>query len=195
MVRQTSVLEMSKPLETSGEFSGYKTKDGHIDLENSRYPTRIRRGDRVSAHDNEIAGVLPTVVWQMKVVLKDGEGNEFVGDARKTRGRTTFIHSNNLLPDFLQSVRVIGRPEPTSAEKAADELLLFLLQGKATLRMSSFIRDVWFPPKLGHKRPTVNETPTLFAFPGLNESQAKAATGMILSSPELLVVHGKLPFV
>jgi len=131
----------------------------------------------------------------MKVILIDGEGNEFVGDARKARGRTTMIHSNNQLPDSLRSIRVIGRPEPTSAEKAADELLLFLLQGKATLRKSLFIYEIWFPPMLRHRRTSVDENPKLFAFPGLNESQANAATAMITSSPELVVVHGKFPSV
>jgi len=195
MVRQISVLEMSRPVEAAGEYSGYKSTGGHIDLENSRYPTRIRRGDRVSVRDNEFPRVLPEDVWQMKVVLRDGEGNEFVGDARHAKGKTTNIHLENRIPDSFQSIRVIGRPDSTNAEKAADEMLLFLLQGKATLRESSFIRDLWFPvPWRGKSRDQepANELPV---FQDLNESQAKAARAMVSSSPKLVVVHGEYPFV
>ena len=130
----------------------------------------------------------------MKVVLKDEEGNEYMGDARKAKGKTTNILLKNQSPDSLQSIRVIGPSESTSAEKAADELLLLLLQGKATLRESLFIRDLWFPePRRGrslHQEPT-DELPV---FQGLNESQAKAARAMVSLSPELIVVHGEYPF-
>jgi len=196
MVRQTSVLEMSRPLETLGEYSGYKTEDGHIALDNSRYSTRIRRGARVSDHNNDIIRVSPEIAWKMKVVLIDGEGNEFVGHAREARGRTTIIHLNgNQFPDSLRSIRVISRPEPTSAEKAADELLLFLLQGKATLRESLFIRDLWFPKSWRRRSPHQEPSDKLPAFQDLNESQAKAARAMVSLLPELVVVHGEYPFV
>ena len=135
----------------------------------------------------------------MKVVLKNGEGKKSVGDARKAKGKTTNIHLKNQLPGSLQSVRVIGRPEPTNAEKAADELLLFLLQGKATLRESLFVRDLWFPEsrRRRSKGKSLHQEPAhkLPVFQELNESQAKAARAMVSSSPELVVVHGEYPFV
>ena len=138
--------------------------------------------------------VSPEVVWQIKVVMKDKEGNEFVGDARKAQGKTTNIHLKNQFPNSrLQSVRVIGRPEPTNAEKAADELLLFLLQGKATLRESLFIRDLWFPESQRRRPPHHGPADDSPVSQGLNESQAKAARAMISSSPELVVVHGEYP--
>ena len=179
---------MSSPLETPGEYSSYEKKGGHIDLENSRYRTRIRRGAQVSVHDNKITRVSLAVVWPMKVIVTDQEGTEFVGDARKAKGKTTNIRSKNQLPDSFQSIRVIGPPEPTSAEKAADELLLFLLQGKATLRESSFIRDLWFPESWRGSSPHQNNFPV---FQDLNESQAKAARAIISLSPKLVVVHGE----
>jgi len=195
MVRQTCVLEMSRPLVAPGEYNGYETKKGRIDLENARYRTRIRRGAHVSVNDNKFTSVSPEVVREMKVVLVDEEGKEFVGDARKAKGRTTKIHVKNQLPDSLQSIRVIGRPEPTSSEKAADELLLLLLQGKATLRESLFIRDLWFPGSPRGGSPHQEPADELPVFQGLNESQAKAARAMISSSPKFVVVHGEYPFV
>ena len=193
MVRQTTVLEMSRPLETKGEYSRYDsdTKKGRINLENSRYPTRIRRGDQVSAHD-EITRVSPKVVWQMKVILRDNEGNGFAGYALRAKGKTTKIRLKNQLPSSLQSIRVIGHPEPTNAEKSADEMLLFLLQGKATLRESLFIRNLWFPGRRSRHQEPADELPI---FQDLNESQAKAARAIISSSPELVIVHGEYPFV
>ena len=194
MVRQTSALEMSRPSETQGEFSTYEITDGHIDLENSRYPTRIRRGARVSAYDDELTCV-SSAVWQMQVVLTNQEGTEFVGDARKAKGKTTNIRLKDQLPNSLQFIRVISPPEPTSAEKAADELLLFLLQGKATLRESSFIRDLWFSESQRGISPHQDSADKFPAFQDLNESQAKAARAMVSSSPRLVVVHGEYPFV
>ena len=193
---------MNRPLETRGEYTRYETRDSRIDLQNSRYTTRIRGSDRVSVHDEEIP--LPShqkAAWliELKVVLTGGEENEFVGDTRDAQGRTTSIHLKNRLPDSLHSIHVVGQPEPISTEKATDELLLFLLQGKATLRESIFIRDIWFSAesqrrKFRHEEPA-DKVPTREVFIDLNESQAKADIAMILSPPELLVVQGEPRFV
>lgn len=121
--------------------------------------------------------------------MTNESGVEFIGEARGSTGKTTNIRfKGKALSGTLQSVRVVGRTELTNPEKARDEFILLILQGKATLRHSTFIRKLWFPSRrdrIGNKG-----IPSILEFPGLNTSQSKAAYAMISTSP-LVIVHGK----
>lgn len=120
--------------------------------------------------------------------MMNEHGDEFIGSARGAKGKTTNIRfTGKTLSGALQSVRVIGRQELTNPEKARDQLILDILQGKTTLRNSLFIRKLWFPSsrdRLASLAPYQE-----LSFPGLNASQVKVASAMI-SPSALVVVHG-----
>lgn len=73
-------------------------------------------------------------------------GEEFAGRATGAAGRTTDVRFNGAsFKGELCAVRVVGREEATSADKARDVLLLVVLRGQAWLAESAFIRYLWFP--------------------------------------------------
>ncbi|KAF8064440.1 P-loop containing nucleoside triphosphate hydrolase protein [Lyophyllum atratum] len=158
MVRQTHVLEDAMPKETPSEFNRFKvTHDGMLELQNARYKTRVRSS-------------------RQTVIMTNESGHEFTGEARGAKGRTTNIRfTGQALSGTLQKVRVVGRPELTNSEKAREELLLLLLQGKASLHRP-FIRKLWFPSR---KDRLPAEDVELIDIPGLNPSQERVASRMI----------------
>ena len=124
----------------------------------------------------------------MHVVMMNDVGKEFTGRAGRARGMTTNIHfKGRQLAGKLSSVHLIGRQDLTNAERAHEEMLLLLLQGKASLRSSSFIRKLWFPAKADRK--ATNAPKTIAEFSALNPSQKQVVSAMISSMP-LVIVHG-----
>lgn len=108
-------------------------------------------------------------------------------------GKTTTIKfAHQSFSGIVQNVRVIGRQELTYSEKARDEFLLHVLQGKKTLRNSTFIRKLWFPPHRKHRsgNRTENFAPPKLNLPNLNPSQVEAVSAMISKEP-LIIVHGE----
>ena len=83
----------------------------------------------------------------MRVVMTDIHGREYIGSAHAVKGKQTTIRMNDNRRDIgvLSTIRVLGREEPTNAEKAHDELLFLLLTGQKNLRTSPFVRTIWFP--------------------------------------------------
>ncbi|KAF5376648.1 hypothetical protein D9615_007819 [Tricholomella constricta] len=170
LIRQTYVLEDARPKETPSEFNNFKvTHDGMLELQNARYKTRIRNSRQV-------------------VIMTNDSGHEFSGQAHGAKGRTTNIRfTGQALSGTLQKVRVVGRQELTNPEKARDELLLLVLQGKASLRVY-FIQRLWFPT--GRYRPSFDDVGDLtFQGKGLNDSQARVASRMVSDVP-LVIAHG-----
>ena len=96
----------------------------------------------------------------------------------------------------LQSVKVIGREELTNSEKARDELILLLLQGRKSLRNSPFIRSIWFLrwKKLNNRDGSADvsqaEARELTQQMGLNPSQQDVGLAM-LSGPPIVIAHGE----
>ncbi|KAG5653154.1 hypothetical protein H0H81_002065 [Sphagnurus paluster] len=169
LVRQASVLEDSRPKETSGEFNrATLIKDGSLELENSRYKTRVRSGPQV-------------------IIMTNEAGDKFSGQARGAKGRTTNIRfTGPALSGTLHKVRVVGSPELTNPEKARDELVLHILQGIANLK-APFITKIWFPPKrILHQ--VIKVDPDV-PFPDLNKSQERVAAMMVSNAP-LIIAHG-----
>jgi regulator of nonsense transcripts 1 len=110
-------------------------------------------------------------------------------------GKTTTIKLNDQsFEGNVQNVRVIGRQEPTNSEKARDKFFLHVLQGKKTLRNSTFIRRLWFPShrknRGGNRTQIPAFTPLYRNIPDLNPSQNEAVSAMVSEEP-LVIVHGK----
>ncbi|KAG6889508.1 hypothetical protein C0992_004923 [Termitomyces sp. T32_za158] len=176
LVRQARVLDGVKPKETPGEFTKSQLRtDGTLALQNSRYKTRVRRGNQT-------------------VIMTNEKGEEFFGEARGSKGRTTNIHfTGQALSGKLEKVRVFGPPGLTNTEKARNELVLRVQQGLEVLNTSSFIRMLWFPTK--KTQALIVQDPVsipVTPFEGLNPSQEAVASKMVSTCP-LVVVHGKLP--
>lgn len=173
--RQIDLLDARKPSAFTNEFSQAKMLgDGNVSLQNARYRNRVRRSH------------------QTAVVLTNENGREFIGRARSSVGKTTTIKfAHQSFSGIVQNVRVIGRQELTYSEKARDEFLLHVLQGKKTLRNSTFIRKLWFPPHRKHRsgNRTENFAPPKLNLPNLNPSQVEAVSAMISKEP-LIIVHG-----
>ncbi|GLB44387.1 putative nuclear-transcribed mRNA catabolic process, nonsense-mediated decay [Lyophyllum shimeji] len=170
LVRQTCVLEDAQPTETPSEFTrSTVTHDGTLELQNARYKTRVRN-------------------TRQTIVMTNDDGDEFVGEARGAKGRTTNIRfTGQALSGTLQAVRVVGRPELTNPEKAREELLLLLLQGKASLH-APFIRKLWFPSRSARLALDDHGSPCMH-MPGLNRSQKEVASRMV-SEAALVITHG-----
>lgn len=91
----------------------------------------------------------------------------------------------------MQTVRVVGRQDPTNSERARDEFLLHILQGKKTLRNSTFIRRLWFPSHRKHRSGNrIQAPPGPLYIPDLNDSQVEAVSAMVSEDP-LVIVHGE----
>ncbi|KAG5734510.1 hypothetical protein E4T56_gene5962 [Termitomyces sp. T112] len=173
LVRQTHVLDRAKPKERSGEFTNFHLGlDGTLILRNARYKTRVRRGNQT-------------------VIMTNEKGQEFFGEARGSKGRTTNIEfTGKVLSGNLEKVRVFGCPSLTNTEKAQNELVLRVLEGLESLRTSFFIRMLWFPTKKTRALIMPDTvTPAVTYFEGLNTSQQTVASKMI-SDCHLVIAHG-----
>lgn len=129
--------------------------------------------------------------------MTDSNGREYVGSAKGIKGRTTNIQcKGGKMTASLQSVKVIGRQELTNSEKARDELILLLLQGRKTLRNSPFIRSIWFLrwKKLKNRDGSTDfsqaEARALTQQMGLNPSQQEVGLAMV-SGPPIVIAHGE----
>lgn len=89
----------------------------------------------------------------------------------------------------IHTLRVVGREEPTVAERERDAYILRLLQGVDDLSRSPFIRHLWFPegkfPSKTKLRPTAHPE-----FSSLNTSQRTVAAAMIDDSQLILPIQG-----
>jgi regulator of nonsense transcripts 1 len=78
------------------------------------------------------------------VIATNTAGREYNTRARGVKGRRTTLGALNHSGQ-IQSIRVVGRQDPTNSERLAEFLLLCVLQGKKTFQKSPFIRLFWFP--------------------------------------------------
>ncbi|KAG6831111.1 hypothetical protein H0H87_006136 [Tephrocybe sp. NHM501043] len=168
--RQAFVLDSSRPKEVPSEFVGFKvTEDGALKLQNARYKTKVRKGPQT-------------------VIMTNESGQEFCGQARGAKGRTTSIRfTERAFTGTLTKVRVFGPPPLTNPEKARDELVRDVLQGQASLG-TLFIKLLWFFSRKIHNFGTLSAA-GYARFPKLNESQESVASRMLSDEP-ILVAHG-----
>ncbi|KAG2007254.1 hypothetical protein CC2G_014962 [Coprinopsis cinerea AmutBmut pab1-1] len=179
MVAEIHRLDQLKPREFRNEFNSLsKRKDGKLELRNDRFKTRVRRSSRQA------------------VVITTTSGREHTTRAVGMRGKTTTLSALNMknLND-VQSVHVIGRQELTNSERAAEFLLLSVLQGTKSFQKSPFIRLFWFPTWKKFKPPANSvrldqyRVESVLHSAHLNDSQRKVVE-TIGSDERSIIVHG-----
>lgn len=103
-------------------------------------------------------------------------GDEAKAYTDGAKGKKTTLTLKGKLRADIQTVRVIGREEATSAESARDSFIVQLLQAdSAALDRSPFVRLLWFPRRTvpqGVQAPQHD-------FEKLNPSQNRVANAMI----------------
>ncbi|KZT04829.1 P-loop containing nucleoside triphosphate hydrolase protein [Laetiporus sulphureus 93-53] len=170
------LLNAKKPLETENEHEALvETEDGKLELQNARFKTRVRRSEETS------------------IVIRDKSGRTIYGQATKASGKTTHIAiSRGTYRGGVESIHVVGREEPTNAERARDEFILCLLRGQAYLD-SRFIDAFWFPNSRKVYRMGLEELVSnskRFERRNLNPSQTKVADAMISEQEAVVITHG-----
>src|SRR6266545_6825418 len=120
--------------------------------------------------------------------MTDRNNRQFEGIATSSKGKTTTIASRKgkAPGGNLQTVKVVGLPEPTNSERARDEFIYLVLAGQKTLQKSLFIQRLWFPDIVGRST-TVNSH--RLSPMELNNSQHTAMCAMV-GEPPIVIVHG-----
>ncbi|KAJ3733117.1 P-loop containing nucleoside triphosphate hydrolase protein [Lentinula guzmanii] len=178
LLRQTDILARAVPKITNNEHESYKlSKNGKMELHNSRFKTRVR------------------VSKQSYVEVVSQAGKIYQGQAVRANGKTTEITFRQGIANDVSTVRVVGLDEPTPAEKARDTLLLKVMRDEAKLLDADFVRFLWFQ--------TLEDETSLFPssitpaclnslkayVKHLNTSQAIVAAAMTSEDP-IVIVHG-----
>ncbi|KAH6910639.1 hypothetical protein BKA70DRAFT_1100429 [Coprinopsis sp. MPI-PUGE-AT-0042] len=178
MAAEAHQLDQLKPRSMQGEISGLTMrKDGKWDLQNDRYKTRVRRSTRQT------------------VVITTTSGKEVATRAVGMKGRQTTLSATQVRVNEVAAVRVEGRQELANSERAAEFLLLSVLQGIKSFQKSPFIRLFWFPTWKAFRPPDVSITlsPThvesVLRSARLNESQ-EMVVKTIDSTERSIIVHG-----
>ncbi|CCM06043.1 uncharacterized protein FIBRA_08289 [Fibroporia radiculosa] len=175
-VTNIQLLEMAKPDQMENEFDDIELVDGNIVLRNSRFKTRVRRSEQTS------------------VVLDTEDGKTIYGQAIRAEGKSTTIKvTEGRFRRGIGSIRVVGREEPTNAERARDEFILRVLYGEASLSRSLLIQMLWFPSALGPAQCNITQKSTpenISTERELNASQARVVESMISLTSPLVIVHG-----
>ena len=114
----------------------------------------------------------------------------------RVEGKSTFISSSKLVaPDTkVTSISVIGREESTNAERARDEYILQLLQGKTSIDSpdAPFISHIWFPQPVKSLQCKARAKTLRVGREGryLNQSQSNVVEAMVCSQNPITLVHG-----
>lgn len=143
---------------------------------------------------------MPSSTWlyfteQAIIAITDKSGRRFYGRTSRTKGKDSEIEFLGSKTKAVKSLNIIGRDDPTGAERALECILLKVLKGERQLSSSQFTRFIWFPARkdleaLQVKIPAghhPDRRPLLM----LNNSQNEAVRAMTSSRP-LVVVHGKI---
>jgi len=121
------------------------------------------------------------------------DGSEIHGRAIQAEGKSTRIkdHSGNASFSDIQRISVIGRKDPTAAERACKEFVLLLLRGERKLREATYNRLVWFPSSADLAlRPLGGANQPFAGTSDLNGSQRKVVQDMVQGSNPVVIVHG-----
>ncbi|TBU59568.1 P-loop containing nucleoside triphosphate hydrolase protein [Dichomitus squalens] len=171
------LLEAERPTHIENDFEDVTLdEDGQLVITNERYSNRVRRSKQTS------------------VILETAHGHRITGEAVRAEGKRTGVkvHGGNFRGG-IERISVIGREEPTHAERARDGFILRLLQGAiSSLTRSPFVRALWFPapqPRVGRGSGDGEDawSPQLAA---LNESQKAVVRAMWADDEPVVVVHG-----
>jgi hypothetical protein len=134
--------------------------------------------------------------YQVYIVMNRADGSEIYGRAVRANGKTTRIRSpdGKSSLDEVQHVRVMGRQDPTAAERACKEFLLLLLRGERKLQDTNYIRLLWFPSKLDLARFPLDEANLLLPTTAddLNQSQRRVVMDMVQTRNPAVIAHGQI---
>lgn len=127
-------------------------------------------------------------------------GNIVTARPERTEGRCTLAVTTQGLIDSVSHIRVVGRQDRTSAEKARYQFLESSLAGSHRRGVPFFVKAIWFPKYLkGHSGRQDSKTGPSFGnalqlLKKLNDSQREVATAMLSVSERdsLVIVHGIL---
>ncbi|KZT04827.1 P-loop containing nucleoside triphosphate hydrolase protein [Laetiporus sulphureus 93-53] len=170
------LLTAQKPLEMENEHERLvKNEYGQLELQSARFKTRVRRSEETS------------------IVIRDKSGRTIYGRATNASGKTTHIEiSRGTYRGEVESIHVVGREEPTNAERARDEFILRLLRGQVYLD-SRFIDVFWFPgPSImaDVRLANTSASNSHLEHVQLNESQRTVTNAMVLGSQSVIITHG-----
>lgn len=116
---------------------------------------------------------------------------------KKVKGKTAELKLsesiNRAEAGELTGAFTLGRPEATNLDHQRSNLILFALQGKASILENPFLKQIWFPDQCPSQT-TELPSPELFGeqWKKLNRSQLKAVKEMLKESsdPRIVLVHG-----
>ncbi|KAH9925859.1 P-loop containing nucleoside triphosphate hydrolase protein, partial [Epithele typhae] len=180
LVANVERLEVAKPTVLEGELDHAETDaDGRLLVQNARYKTRIRKGE------------------QTQVVFETDEG-KVTGKAMGADGRTTNVKlMEGRVRGAIRSVRVEGREDPTTADRARDTLVRRALQDQdLSIADALFVKLLWFPDQHVLSNGQMGRQPhvgVLLDEDGkkpLNPSQKKVVAAMLDTAEPMVVVQG-----
>ncbi|TFK48133.1 P-loop containing nucleoside triphosphate hydrolase protein [Heliocybe sulcata] len=173
IVTERRQLKAAEPVRKQNDFATVQfTKDGVL-LQNSRYKTRVRRGEKTM------------------VEMEMEDGSTIHAKAVAMKGRQTTLHMSGFgAPGAVSKVVVRGREDLTCAEHAFNEFILLVLTGQASMDASEFICMLWFPELLNpNVSSSVQSRPDL-SWANLNDSQRAAANAVLSPEVPFCLVHG-----
>lgn len=132
----------------------------------------------------------------MEIHLKNGD--VITARPKRAQGRFTLVVTTQRLTDGVNRIRVVGREDRTSAEKARYKFLESSLTRSHRRDIPFFAKAIWFPKYLkGHSGRQDAKTGPSFGnasqlLKKLNNSQREVATAMLSVSKRdsLVIVHG-----
>lgn len=197
MYIEVALLDAAEARSSDNDFSAVKRdKDGNVVIHNSRFKTRVRASEKVRLYINCIAIYFfftHKCTLQTKIVMLDDNNREHHGQAVGVKGKQTTVKLfKNAGSRPIHKIQVLGKGELNSAERARDEFVLHVLQGKRLLKESKFIRSLWL---LEAKQPNPCKKVKGSLITGrLNKSQADVVQAMTGTDVPIITVHGMKPF-
>lgn len=184
MLIEVELLEAAKPRVLRTDFESImRDQHGNMIIDNERFQNRIRPSNRT------------------RIALVDENDKVHLGIATVSEGRHTTIslQASGAGPRIVKQVYVLGKDGFSHYERAREELLLSLLQGKCSLDDPEFalIRILYFSGKDYEPRKKVKRSMMRSLSVGkgkkrrMNDAQADAVEAMVKSDMEFVVVHGK----
>ncbi|KAI0951281.1 hypothetical protein AcW1_008363 [Taiwanofungus camphoratus] len=167
MARGDQRLDMKKPLSTSHEFSTSHSHHHRVEMESTRYQTRLRKSHNINMAVRDASGMEYTV---------HGRTDDILGRSAKIEADTS-LDGKTIL-----SVTTVGGHKPTNLENQKAATLLHVLQGTLDLFNNPFLKFIWFPEDNFEWPDTfISQSsipPVLSTYP-LNESQLQAVECML----------------
>ena len=200
LVLNIELLDAERPTRMENDFENIAVSDkGKVTLRNARFKTKIRESGQVGSG----LFVLDDTNTHMRtdpqtIVHIDGGKVKALATGMKGRETTLKVLKGKLpAADKVKKVCVVGREDPTNAERARDAFVLHVLQSAEEMDESPFVRMLWFSPpsaKKGKKakRNRAGEevqvkTPL---FMKLNPSQQAVVRAMVGPRESLVIAHG-----